>query len=73
MSGQTVFRSLGMKKQAIFFSLFRKVILVIPLTYILPYVGHLGKMGVFWAEPVSNVLGGGYAVIPLCISSCTEN
>ena len=61
-----------MKKQAIFFSLFRKVILVIPLTYILPYVGHLGKMGVFWAEPVSNVLGV-YAVIPLCISSCTEN
>ena len=58
MSGQTVFRSLGMKKQAIFFSLFRKVILVIPLTYILPYVGHLGKMGVLWAEPVSNVLGG---------------
>lgn len=58
MSGQTVFRSLGMKKQAIFFSLFRKVILVIPLTYILPYVGYLGKMGVFWAEPVSNVLGG---------------
>ena len=72
MSGQTVFRSLGMKKQAIFFSLFRKVILVIPLTYILPYVGHLGKTGVFWAEPVSNVLGV-YAVIPLCISSCTEN
>lgn len=58
MSGQTVFRSLGMKKQAIFFSLFRKVILVIPLTYILPYVGYLGKMGVFWAEPVSNVIGG---------------
>ena len=65
MSGQTVFRSLGMKKQAIFFSLFRKVILVIPLTYILPYVGHLGKMGVFWAEPVSNFFGGAACFITM--------
>lgn len=57
-SGQTVFKSLNKKKQAIFFSLFRKVILVVPLTFLLPYVFHMGTDGVFIAEPVSNVVGG---------------
>lgn len=57
-SGQTVFKSLNKKKQAIFFSLLRKVVIVVPLTFLLPYVGNLGAKGVFIAEPVSNVLGG---------------
>ncbi len=57
-SGQTVFKALNKKKQAIFFSLFRKVVLVVPLTYLLPYVFHMGTDGVFAAEPVSNVIGG---------------
>lgn len=57
-SGQTVFKSLNKKKQAIFFSLLRKVVIVVPLTFILPYVGNLGANGVFIAEPVSNFLGG---------------
>lgn len=57
-SGQTVFKALNKKKQAIFFSLFRKVILVVPLTYILPHVAQLGTDGVFIAEPVSNLIGG---------------
>ncbi len=56
--GQTVFKALNKKKQAIFFSLFRKVILVIPLTYLLPYAFKMGTDGVFAAEPVSNVIGG---------------
>ena len=56
--GQTVFKALNKKKQAIFFSLFRKVVLVVPLTYLLPYVFHMGTDGVFAAEPVSNVAGG---------------
>ena len=55
-SGQTVFKSLGKRSQAIFFSLFRKVILVVPLTLWLPR--QFGVLGVFAAEPVSNVLGG---------------
>ena len=58
-SGQTVFRSLNKKKQAIFFSLLRKVVIVVPLTFVLPYLGNLGARGVFIAEPVSNFLGGG--------------
>lgn len=56
-SGQTVFKALNKKKQAIFFSLLRKVIIVVPLTYLLPYVGF-GAMGVFIAEPISNFIGG---------------
>ena len=36
-SGQTVFKALNKKKQAVFFSLFRKVVMVIPLTYLFPY------------------------------------
>lgn len=58
MSGQTVFKSLNKKKQAIFFSLFRKVIMVVPLTFLLPYVFGFGAEGVFIAEPISNVVGG---------------
>lgn len=57
-SGQTVFKALNKKKQAIFFSLFRKVIMVVPLTFLLPYVFKMGTDGVFIAEPVSNLIGG---------------
>ena len=57
-TGQTTFKALGKKKQAIFFSLFRKVVMVVPLTLLLPGVFHLGADGVFMAEPISNVIGG---------------
>lgn len=40
------------------FSLFRKVVIVVPLTLLLPHVNGLGTDGVFWAEPVSNLVGG---------------
>lgn len=57
--GQSMFRSLNKRGHAIFFSLLRKVIIVVPLTYLLPYALGLGTDGVFLAEPVSNVIGGG--------------
>ena len=57
MCGQTVFQSLGDAKHAVFFSLLRKVVIVTPLTFLLPALG-LGVNGVFIAEPVSNFLGG---------------
>ena len=41
-----------------FFSLFRKAVMVIPLTCLLPWLFGLGANGVFMAEPVSNVIGG---------------
>ena len=55
--GQSVFQSLGWAKYAITFSLLRKVVIVVPLTLILPSVGF-GTTGVFLAEPVSNIVGG---------------
>lgn len=57
-SGQAVFVALGKAKRAIFFSIFRKVIIVIPLTVLLPRIAGLGTGGVFAAEPVSNLVGG---------------
>ena len=43
--GQTIFKSLNKRKQAIFFSLLRKVFIVVPLTYIMPYALHMGTDG----------------------------
>lgn len=57
-SGQIVFKALGRKYHAIFFSLLRKVALVVPLIYLFAYGFGWGTSGVFWAEPVSNLLGG---------------
>jgi Na+-driven multidrug efflux pump len=57
-TGQIVFKSLGRKGHAIFFSLFRKAFIVVTLTYALPYMFHMGTDGVFAAEPISNVVGG---------------
>ncbi|MGI6117459.1 MAG: MATE family efflux transporter [Bilifractor sp.] len=57
-TGQTTFKALNKRKQAVFFSLFRKAIIVIPLTFLLPHLFGFGTMGVFLAEPVSNVIGG---------------
>lgn len=57
-AGQNVFVSLGKAKHAVFFSLLRKAVIVIPLTLILPRVGGLGVNGVFLAEPISNFIGG---------------
>lgn len=56
-AGQSTFQALGDAKHAIFFSLLRKAIIVVPLTLILPIVGF-GVTGVFLAEPISNAIGG---------------
>ena len=70
--GQTIFKSLNKKKQAIFFSLLRKVFIVVPLTYLLPYAFHMGTSGVFIAEPVSNVIGGGICFITMLCTVLPE-
>lgn len=57
-SGQAVFVALGKAKRAIFFSIFRKVVIVVPLTWLLPRLWGLGTSGVFAAEPISNLIGG---------------
>lgn len=62
-SGQQTFVALGKAKPAVFFSLFRKVIIVVPLTIILPFI--FGIDGVMLAEPISNVVGGLAAYITM--------
>lgn len=57
-AGQSTFVALGKSRHAVFFSLFRKVIIVIPLTLLLPATAGLGTDGVFLAEPISNFIGG---------------
>jgi len=66
-SGQTTFQALGKAKHAIFFSLLRKVVIVVPLTLLLPSLGF-GVEGVFLAEPISNLLGGLAAFVTMWIT-----
>lgn len=56
-TGQSTFQAVGDARHSIFFSLLRKIIIVVPLTILLPAAGF-GVMGVFMAEPISNVIGG---------------
>lgn len=66
--GQTVFTALDKPKQAVFFSLFRKIIIVVPLTLLLPHFITPQVNGVFWAEPVSNLIGGAAAFITMILT-----
>ncbi len=55
-AGQSTFVALNRPKHALLFSMLRKVVLVAPLTLLLPQLG-LGVDGVFWAELASQVTG----------------
>lgn len=66
MVGQAVAVGLGKSRQAIFFSVFRKVIIVVPLTLILPI--YIGINGVFIAEAISNFIGGGACYITMWLT-----
>ena len=63
MIGQNTFVGLGRAKQAVFFSLWRKVVLVMPLMLVFPR--FWGPAGVFAAEPVSDVVGGGICYLTM--------
>lgn len=52
---QTIFMALGKAKQAFFFAIFRKIILLIPLIIILPMTMN-SVMGIYYAEPVSDAI-----------------
>lgn len=65
-SGQSTFTALGKSKQAIIFSIFRKVIIVTPLIFILPY--WFGVNGVFLSEPISNFIGGAACFITMLVT-----
>lgn len=72
MAGQSAAVALGRSKQAVFFSLFRKVIIVVPLTLLLPNLFGLGVNGVFLAEPISNFIGGGACYITMLLTIWRE-
>ena len=71
-AGQSVFVALGKAKNAVFFSIFRKVIIVIPLMLVLPLMFGLGTDGVLMAEPVSNFIGGAACFITMLITVWPE-
>lgn len=53
---QQTFIALGNAKVSVFLALLRKVILIIPLIYLLPHIVPDPVMGVFLAEPVSDLI-----------------
>lgn len=71
-TGQCIFVALGKAKKATFFSIFRKVVIVVPLTFLLPMIPQLGVDGVFWAEPISNVIGGLACFITMMVTVMPE-
>ena len=71
-SGQAVFVALGKAKYAVFFSIFRKVIIVMPLIWLLPRLGGLGTRGIFAAEPVSNLMGGTACFVVMLVTILPE-
>lgn len=58
---QPTFLALGQAKISLFIAVFRKVILLIPLALILPL--KFGVMGIYYAEPVSDVISAVTAVV----------
>ena len=72
MAGQSTAVGLGRSKQAIFFSLLRKAIIVVPLTLLLPRVFGLGVTGVFLAEPISNFIGGTACYVTMLLTIWKE-
>lgn len=56
MTGQNTFVGLNYPKQAVFFSLFRKLIVFVPLLIILPRTA-LGVDGIFYSEAASQLIG----------------
>lgn len=53
-SVQVTFLGLGQAKVSLFIACLRKIILLTPLALILPT--HFGVMGIYWAEPISDLI-----------------
>jgi Na+-driven multidrug efflux pump len=53
---QQTYTSLGYGKRSFFFAFYRKIILLIPLIYILPHFIDSGVYAVMLAEPISDLL-----------------
>lgn len=53
---QNAFMSLGQAKTSLILALLRKVILLIPLIFLIPRVTNLGVNGVFYAEAIADIV-----------------
>ena len=58
---QPTFLALGQAKISLFIAMFRKVILLVPLALVLPR--FFGVMGIYYAEPVSDIISAATACI----------
>lgn len=58
---QPTFLALGQAKISLFIAMLRKVILLVPLAFILP--NFFGVMGVYYAEPISDILSAATASV----------
>ena len=66
MAGQSAAVALGRSKQAVFFSLFRKVVIVAPLTLLLPHLLGWGSPACFWRSPSPTLSAAAPATSPCC-------
>lgn len=53
---QQTYTSLGFGKRSFFFAFYRKIILLIPLIYLLPNILSYGVIAVILAEPISDII-----------------
>lgn len=60
---QPTFLALGQAKISLFIAMFRKVILLVPLALVLPR--FFGVMGIYYAEPISDIISAATACILL--------
>ena len=67
LTGQTTFVALNRPRYALCFSMLRKLVLVAPLTLLLPGLG-LGVDGVFWAEFISQLTGATACFVTMVIT-----
>ena len=67
MTGQNTFVGLNRPKQAVFFSVFRKLIVFVPLLLILPRTA-LGVDGVFYSEAASQLIGSGICFLSMSLT-----
>jgi putative MATE family efflux protein len=65
MSIQPTFLALGQAKVSLFIAMLRKVILLVPLALILPK--FMGVDGVYYAEPISDILSATTATVLFCV------
>ena len=71
LTGQNTYVATNKPKFSVFFSLFRKFVLVLPLTLLLPRTS-MGVYGVFYAELISQMIGASACFITMMLTVWRE-